>query len=326
MTLAYSSRLLYLSLAAFFLVQVSASAAAWLLIPAALRRASQVAPRSGARLLFTLRVAPTALSLLLVAALCVPSYLWLEPEQSVEEAGVICSVAALLAAAVWSASIARVLRAVARSFQYRARCRRGGTQVHLEGQSAPVWVIDDAKGALALAGILRPQLFISRRVLTQLTADQLSVVMRHEDAHRSSGDNLKRLFLLLSPDILPFFHGFARLEKNWARLTEWAADDHAVDGDTGRSLSLASALVRVARLGPVSYPSPIITSCLDDECDLAARVDRLLMPPPAVASSKVRTPLSATVAAGGLTALLVAVMLHPGTLHSVHSLLEYLIR
>jgi hypothetical protein len=84
----------------------------------------------------------------------------------------------------------------------------------------------------------------------------------------------------MAPGILPFFHGFSRLEQAWARVTEWAADDFAVAGDTHRSLTLAAALVRVARLGKVPAPPVLVTSLMPNGVDLSARVDRLLTSSP----------------------------------------------
>src|SRR4029077_12109018 len=97
--------------------------------------------------------------------------------------------------------------------------------------------------------------------------------------HRISRDNLKRLLLMLAPGLIPFVNPWQRLERSWARFTEWAADDMAVVGHPGRSLALASALVRVARAGPYPYPPPLVASLVGSGADLAARVNRLLDPP-----------------------------------------------
>lgn len=325
MTLAYSLRLLCLCLAAFFLVHLAVGLVVLAISRAAVRRAERMAPRSAARWLLALRLAPLACSLFVVAVLCVPSYLWLEPEAVAEEAGFACLASALLGLAVWCFSIARGVRAFVRSLRYIGRCQRVGFGTRVEGDPSPVWVMEGATGALMLAGILRPRLFISRKVMTALSRDQLAAAIRHESAHRVSHDNLKRLIVLLAPGVVPFFRGFGSLEAHWARFTEWAADDSAVDGDSRRSLSLAAALVRVARLTPAPCPSPVIASLLDEGRDLAARVDRLLRVAPVSDKPRQGMPVVSVGAALVLTGLLVAAMLQPATFHSVHRLLEELI-
>ena len=117
--------------------------------------------------------------------------------------------------------------------------------------------------------------------MNALPAEQLAAALRHEEAHRVSRDNLKRLLLLLTPGLLPGLHGFHAIERGWARFTEWAADDEAVAGDAHLSLYLAAALVRIARMGGAPAPSPLATSFLGDSRELSARVDRLLSPAPA---------------------------------------------
>jgi hypothetical protein len=113
--------------------------------------------------------------------------------------------------------------------------------------------------------------------------------------------------------------------STWSRFTEWAADDRAVDGDSHRSLCLAAALVRVARLAPAACPSPAITSLLGQGRDLAARVERLLHPAPSRENPEPAMPAAAAGASVALTALLLAVLLQPSTLYSVHRWLEELI-
>jgi hypothetical protein len=324
-TLAYPLRLLCLCLAAFFLVHLAVGLVVLAITPAAARRAGRMAPRPATRWLLALRLFPLACSLFVVAAFCVPSYLWLEPQTASEQAGFVCLASALLGLAGWSVSIARGVRAAARSLRYIGRCQRAGVRTQLEGDASPVWVMDGETGSLMLAGLVRPRLFISRQVMTSLSADQLEFAIRHETAHRVSRDNLKRLLMLLAPGVLPCFRGFESLEAHWSRFTEWAADDSAVDGDAGRSLSLAAALVRVARLTRASYASPLIASLLNEGRDLEVRVDRLLRAAPSDKLER-RMPAKAASVALVLTGLLVAAMLQPATFHSVHRLLEELIR
>jgi hypothetical protein len=128
---------------------------------------------------------------------------------------------------------------------------------------------------------------------------------------------------LLAPGLLPGFHGFHAIERGWARFTEWAADDDAVAGDAHLSLSLAAALVRIARMGGTLPPSPLSTSFLGDSREISARVDRLLNSAPSVPLR----PLPSAAVAGGLAlaAACAASMLHPATLQSAHRIIEQLI-
>src|SRR6185437_807949 len=95
-------------------------------------------------------------------------------------------------------------------------------------------------------------------------------------AHAESLDNLKRLLLCAAPGILPFAAGFRAIEREWAKLAEWAADDRAAQGDAGQSLTLAEALVRMARIGSLSRCSPLVSPFASATSDVAERVNRLL--------------------------------------------------
>jgi Zn-dependent protease with chaperone function len=243
MILPYLARLACLSLAAFFLVHAALGLAVSALTPWAVRAASRMAPALGARVLLSLRLFPAALSLLLVAGLCTPSYLWLEPKAAPESVGLACLAAAILGLSVWGVSLARGTRAIVRSQRHIRECRSAGQEVRLPGERPAAWVVDGTAPRVMLTGVFRPRLVISRNVLATLTAEQLSAVVRHERAHSLSRDNLKRLLLLLAPDILPFVAAFRNLEKGWARIAEWAADDRAAAGKArGPGARVASGL------------------------------------------------------------------------------------
>jgi Zn-dependent protease with chaperone function len=323
----YLPRLLCLCLAAFFVIHATVGLLVALAGPAAVRAAQRARPRVAARFLLAMRLLPPALGWFVVAVLCVPSYLWLEPETSAEAVGPGCLLAAVLATSLWTVSIARGVRAATRSVRHARGCERLGRRTTLNivhpGSTVPVWILDAASPLLALTGVFRSRLLISRPVVIALSPEQLSAALRHEEAHHVSRDNLKRLLLLLSPGLLPGFHGFESLERGWSRVGEWAADDDAVAGDPQLSLALAGALVRIARLAGSPSPSPVWASFLGDGGELSARVDRLLSPTPA-APEQPRHGVF-LVAALALAGGCMAFMLHPATLESAHRLLEEMI-
>ena len=323
MSAPYFARLVCISLAAFFLIHLALGVLARLLSPVLIRRAERMVPRRAAGFLLAARLLPAALAFAAVVGLCVPSYLRFEQRSGVEEVGLACIAAALLCAACFAMAAARSWRAASRSQGYVRYCQMVGRRTSLGAEAPPAWVVDGPAPFLVLAGIVHPRLVISKDVVTALAADQLAAALRHEHAHRVSRDNLKRLVVLLAPDLLPFWRSFDGLERGWSRFTEWAADDHAVAGDSGRSLSLASALVRVARMGACPQAPPLATSLLADNEDLAERVNRLLRETPAPPAAGV-PPLLLRVACGLGCAALAALMLQPSILYPIHSLLEHL--
>src|SRR5262249_51771302 len=144
----------------------------------------------------------------------------------------------------------RTARAIRASGRLTKEWRQAESDALLTGRESRVvadekaLVVQKEEPLLVLSGVFRPRMVISRGVMTELSEEQLDVAVRHEVAHRDSRDNLKRLFLVLSPEFFPFTSRFAALEKTWARFSEWAADDEAVLGDSQRALSLAAALLR----------------------------------------------------------------------------------
>ncbi|MCU1233071.1 MAG: peptidase BlaR1 [Candidatus Solibacter sp.] len=317
----YLVRLLCLCGAAFFVVHSLVGLLVAALAPMAVRAGLRMRARRAAALLLALRLAPATLGLVVVAGLCVPSYLMLE-EASVEEVGWLCLVLAVLAGLVWSVAIARSLRAGARSVRHARDWERVGSLAEIHGARDLVCVVDSSTPLLALAGVVHPRLVMSRTVAGALTAEQLRAALLHEEAHRTAHDNLKRLLLLLSPGLLPGCYGFHALERGWYRFTEWAADDEAVAGNPRLSLSLAAALVRIARLGGTPSPAPLTATFLADGRDLTARVDRLLAP-------AIQTPTGRglpIIAVAAAIAALLAATVNAGTLESAHRLMEYLVR
>ena len=326
MILPYLARLLCLCLAAFFLVHAALGLPVWALTPWAVRYSSRILPVHGARVLLGLRLFPAAVALFVVAGLCTPSYLWLEPKGAPEPTGPACLAAALMGLAICGLSLARAARAVARSQRHIRQCRIRSREMRLPGERAAAWVVDGSAPCVMLAGVLRSRLVISRNVVAALSPEQLSAVIRHERAHGSSRDNFKRLLVLLAPGILPFAASFRELERAWAKLSEWTADDRAAAGKARRSLSLAAALVRVARLGSAVSTPVLATSLMADGADLSERVDRLLRPARRTARRGHREPVLTVSAGLLLTGALVAVMVHPVTLYSAHECLEFLIQ
>jgi len=326
MSAPYWLRLLFLSLASFFLVNAFVGLAARLASRTAIRLGEKLRPRAAARLLLALRFLGPALGMAFVLGLCVPSYLRFEPHAESEQIGLLCLALGICGAGGWIGALARTGSSIAASLRLKRLWKRKGQMAALPGGESGGVVVEKNGPLLALAGVFRPRLIVSRGLLRSLSNEQLAVALQHENAHRASRDNLKRLALLLAPDVLPFSKAFALLEREWAKFSEWAADDDAVRGDSERALLLAGALVRVARMGAGPRLSYLHTSLLGGHQDLSARVDRLLhlsSLPGVATSSSWRRALASGLCLGAFAA---AVAIGPAALSSVHRILEIFLR
>ena len=322
MIVSYALRLFCLCLAVSTLVHTAIGTAVALLEPALVRAAESLRPRRGARLLLAARLLPAAAAIFVVAVFCIPSYLWLETETAGEEVGAAFLAAAALGVALWGMGLLRAARALARSVRYSRLCRRAGCETSLPGEVAAVTAIETAQPVVALIGILRPKLVISRSVIDALSPEQLRVVLDHEHAHRRAHDNLKRLLVAAAPGLLPRLHKFAALERAWRRMAEWAADDESAADDALRSTALAAALVRVARLGAPPRLNQVTASFCGDADELAGRVERLLHPPVLAPERPPQTWILTAAASVTVAASLAGVLLTPESLASAHQLFE----
>ncbi|HXJ06194.1 MAG TPA: hypothetical protein VNH65_13910 [Candidatus Acidoferrum sp.] len=325
MTLPYLLRLLCLCFASFFVLNAAAGLLVRAASKSAVRFAGSKAPASAARFLLAVRLFPFALAALFVLCFCIPSYFWLEPFAAFERVSVFCVVLGFLGAAAWALSMLRTADSLLVSRRHNRLCRQAGREVCVSGNSSTLIVVEREAPLLAMSGVFRPRLLISRSVLSSLSPQELDAALRHEHAHRTSLDNVKRLLLLLAPDFFPFIGPFRLLERQWSKFTEWAADDEAAAGNSSRALSLAAALVRVARMGSSPRLPFLSTSLLACDRDLSARVDRLLhaVPPsPAIDAQSGRLLRAACLFLVGCVAVLLLAL---PTLSFVHELLELLL-
>jgi Zn-dependent protease with chaperone function len=272
----------------------------------ALAKVATLTARSAAHFLFLLRSLPFAAAFLITVGICLPSYLWFEPLGLHENVSAPFLVLGWFGAAELGLAIGVMSRAAFRSVRFLRQCGESGTS------GDGILIIESARPFLALAGILRPRVVMSQGILDLLSTDELHVVLKHEEAHRQSHDNLKRLWIELNPT-------FPSLERAWTRFTEYAADERAVAGDQRSALALASALVRVSRYGQQAALQGAIPF-LGDINDVPSRVERLLAPQPSITPD--RTRWRDIVVALCLAAL----TLNPATLRFVQSTLESLIR
>src|SRR5882724_6847367 len=145
MILPYFLRLVCLSLACFFLIHLVLGLGVSALTPVALERVKRLKPGTAAGLLLAARLFPSVAAVLVVAGICVPSYLWLEPEAAVEQVGLLCLAAALVSGVNWAASMWRGLRAIMLSMRYY---RRAGGEAGTTGKKIPVVWMEEAAGLI----------------------------------------------------------------------------------------------------------------------------------------------------------------------------------
>jgi hypothetical protein len=318
MIATYSVRLAILCFASFFLIHLVLGLLGLRLIPWLARASQLMRPQSVSKISFALRLAPASLSILIVLSVCVPSYLHFERNGASEEIGLLSLAFACLGFLLCVVAIARGAHALLKS---QLLANKLGAVEH-----SGAWYLNsevDEFPSMGLVGLFKSRVVISPHVLKTLTPEQFQAALDHEHAHCSSRDNLKRLLILLSPDLFPFVRTFRALENLWETTAELSADDLATRGQPDRSIALAEALIKLARQQTNEVAHPLVSGLFAAPAGLTIRVERLLQSGPAT-----QTCLSSrALIFPALSVLLITYLLaSPHIFQGVYSLLESLLR
>ena len=306
---------LVLGLAWFAALNAAASLAASVIAHRVL--ASNAARRATA--LLALRLFPSAVALVYVAALFLPAHWRFEPADAEETFGVVLYALAAVGMALVLRSAWRVAAVARAGWRLRA-CR------HLPrfGPAPAAYEVPGLSG-VSLAGVFRTRILVGSPVRRALTSAELNVAVAHELAHRGALDNLKRFAMLCAPDLFGGSDASRRVEAEWRASAECLADSRAVAGDDTRAVNLASALLKVSRLtsAPSSFGTSPAWSTLHDPPLLEMRVRRLVggAMPAAPAGPRRASRLA------GLAILAVMLLAGGGAIApSLHRLTEALVR
>jgi len=210
----------------------------------------------------------------------------------------------LLAILCWIlvAASASVLRARQRQRELLSLLAHGDPKV-----PGALVVDHPAAAAYCLPG-LRSAIVISAGTLDLLDADELAAVLAHERAHLRERHDLVLLPFLA---LLRAFRwaGVAReAYRAVGLLVEMHADDRARQHRPAREL--ATALLRVGAAGGGGVPSGALAASRAEECEVAARVIRLLRPAPGLSNGVLALVICVSAAIVTIPAALLVLPLH----------------
>ena len=139
------------------------------------------------------------------------------------------------------------------------------------------WHAVDIDSPLALtAGLFRPRIYLSKRLLDALAPAELAAVVGHEQAHRRRRDAVRQL----AAEVLSRFYPppiRSRLLADLSLASERACDEEAALATDGR-LCVAGTLLKVARLNAGCELSTDALLPTMIGADLEARIEALLRP------------------------------------------------
>jgi hypothetical protein len=212
---------------------------------------------------------------------------------------------ALLTVLCWIlvAASASVLRARQRQHELLSLLAHGDPKV-----PGALVVDHPAAAAYCLPG-LRSAIVISAGTLDLLDADELAAVLAHERAHLRERHDLVLLPFLALLRAFRWSGTARRAYQAVGLLVEMHADDRARQQRPAREL--ATALLRVGAAGGGGVPSGALAAASRaEECEVAARVIRLLRPTPGLSSAVVALVISAAATIATIPAALLVLPLH----------------
>lgn len=276
----------------------------------------RLSPSTRVALLAQARLAPLALTMLLVAVQVV-GFARFEAGRDESAGPLLIAIAAIGVALSVEAGISG-LRAWRHTRAIERAWRRSATPMTLPRWPRRAWRIERRFPVVAVLGVARPELYVACHVAEVCTTDELAAIAAHEAAHVASRDNLVRWLYRATPGACLTVPLAERLETAWAAAAEEAAD--AAARRTTPGVELASALTKVVRLAHGLPHESMPASALIGRGDLTARVHRLLEPPATPRRRAFAWIPAAAAAAGALN------LFTPSALATVHELFELLVR
>lgn len=275
--MTFPQRFALVLLAAFFLSSIATSLVAFLTAPLIVRArpAGSAARRASALALF--RLLPATAAVAITIFVLGPGYFEHEQRGELEGASYALFLLAAGGASLLIASGLRVAGAIRRTSALRRSWLAQGERLDMPRAGMPAFALDLAFPLVAVLGVFRPRLFISRAVLRGCTDAEFAAIIDHERAHVRGGDNIIRLLMEASPDLLASTRVQPVIADAWHAAVEHRADDAAA-----RKLDLAAALVKVARLAASAPPMPLPASALyhgEGRDVIGERVRRLVAAP-----------------------------------------------
>lgn len=267
-----------LALAALLTFNTIASFLTALLWRALRHRTSEWQANSRVQVIFALRVFPSVVSVICVAALLLPAYIVHEPRQGIETVSYKLGFLAVISAVGLSLAIWRGAAAWVVTRRLINNWLRHSERIELEQIKIPAYRLKHSFPVIAVVGTFRPRLFIADQLFDALRTEELKAAVAHEDGHLAAFDNLKRALLRACRDALTIVPCGRLLDRAWAEESESAADEYAARGGGRVALDLAAALVKIARLAPHGARPMIPAGALligENAGGIADRVKRL---------------------------------------------------
>jgi Zn-dependent protease with chaperone function len=240
-----------------------------------------------------------------------PAFVLFEPRHDGEAHGLLLPVVATVGGFLLCRWGGRAARMIVISRRVTARWTRDGVRLVDARWGTTALAIDSGAPIVAVAGILRPRIYVDRRVLESCTPAELDAVAAHERAHILRRDNLRRLLVAACSG--PFSSSAAA----WRESAELAADRLAASSPA-TAVDLAAALVKLSRLGMPPSLDALMVSTIHDAAPLERRVRRLL----AVRPHTPRKRFAGTLWIAAPVLLVGA----PPVLQLVHAGIEHLVR
>ncbi len=231
--------------------------------------------------IFAVRCVPTLGSALFVLTVVLPAFVLYEPQHADDKPGALLLICAALGVAMVADGIRRLWRSWRATDAFVRKIRPLSTRSL--AADTEVSLIEVRQPLVALLGTWRQRIVAARAVAMACDGEEFRQVIAHEAAHRDARDNQKFLAMVALPDVLAWLPAGAGLVAIWRAASELEADERASGADPNKRVALASALLKVARLGLADHRPRRLMRGRNHVDGLELRIRRLLAPSPGFA-------------------------------------------